>query len=104
MGRNKKQPSSDIEILQEEIKNLKSINRHLERELKKQNKAPESKGSKKRQDALMQEELDERIPKCPQCGKGNITTTNLGPRVIKGCNLGCGFREVTKNGKNGQEV
>lgn len=90
--------------MQQEIKELKSINRHLSRELKKQGRAPESKGSKKRQEALIQEEFDEK-DKCPQCGKGRITKTNLGVRIIEGCSNGCGYRLVIKSGKKeGEEV
>lgn len=91
--------SALIDSLQEEIKHLKSINRHLERELKKQGKPPVSNGSKKRQDALIEEELEDRTEKCIQCGKGSITETILGPRIIKSCTVGCGYREVMKNGK-----
>lgn len=96
MGKNKNIYKNDTEDLQKEIKELKSINRHLERELKKyeQGKSPESKGSKKR-DKIIQEDFDE-IDKCTNCGKGRITKTPIGPRTIIGCSNNCGYRSVLK--------
>lgn len=98
MGRSKKQ-TPEIEQLHQEIKNLKSINRHLERELKKSHQ-PKGK-SKAHQDKLIQEEFDEKDKEniCQRCQKGRVTKTSLGPRIITSCSNNCGFREIVKNEK-----
>ena len=99
--RSKKQPQQTDKLQQEEIKNLKSQIKHLEREIKKQGNKPISYGSKKRQDALIQEEYDSKVEPntnvCPNCLKGEIRIIELGPkRSIKSCSNGCGVKEVIK--------
>ena len=95
MGKTSKGLSDTEKEQQEEIKNLKSQIKHLEREIKKQGNKPESYGSKKRQDTLIQEEYDQHNL-CQQCFKGHITTVELGPRSIKTCTVGCGYKEIIK--------
>jgi len=98
MGRSKKQ-TTDTENLQKQVKELKSINRHLERELKKSKQSKAK--SKEHQDALIEEEYKEKnkLETCPQCEKGNISETALGVRTIISCSNGCGYRQVIKHGK-----
>lgn len=101
MGKPPKKISDTEKLQQEEIKQLKSQIRHLEREVKKQGNKPESYGSKKRQDALIQEEYDSKVDPninvCSNCLKGEIRIIELGPkRSIKSCSNGCGVKEVIK--------
>lgn len=104
MGRSSKQLSDTEKLQQEEIKNLKSQIKHLEREIKKQGNKPVSHGEKKRQDALIQEDFDAH-DLCPHCGKGYIREIKLGPKSINSCSVGCGYKEMLKkNGKEKEEV
>lgn len=92
---NDKKPG-DIEKLQrEEIKQLRNQIKHIKRELKKRGNKPESHGGKKRQDALIQEEYDQHNL-CQNCLKGHITIVELGPKSIKTCTVGCGYKEIIK--------
>jgi predicted RNase H-like nuclease (RuvC/YqgF family) len=95
MSRTKKADTEEIELLRREIKDLNSTIRHLEREIKKQGNKPDSKGAKKRQDAIIQEDWDQKN-KCPQCCKGDLIKSDLGVRMITSCSIGCGYREVTR--------
>jgi hypothetical protein len=97
MGKAKKEkPSQAEKQLKDEVKKQKEIVRHLEREIKK-SKQPKGK-PKEYQDSLIEEDYDDKTL-CPQCGKGTITTTDLGVRTIIGCSNGCGHRQVIKNVK-----
>ncbi len=105
MAKNPKNTPSDLEKLQrEEIKALKVQLKHLEREIKKQGNPSNSKGAKKRQEALIQEDFDAH-DLCEVCGKGHMRIIELGPRKMRSCSVGCGNKEMLKkNAKEKEEV
>lgn len=83
----KKRPIDYIEQLELEIRNLKSINRHLTKKLK-------------RVDRTFKEpkiEYDEDNSfKCQECFKGDIIETKIGSiRLIRRCSI-CDWREIKK--------
>ena len=92
MGRSKKQ-KTEVERLQDEIKELKSINKSLSRKIKEDNKKYKPENDK---DKLLKEDFDEKNT-CKNCGKGNITIIELGPKKIRTCSLKCGYREIIKD-------
>ena len=92
MSRSKRKSVDDSERLRNENKELKSMVKSLEREIKKLNK--EYKTEYNRQN-LLQEEYEERKPKCQECGKGEHKVTELGPRKFITCSV-CDYRKVVK--------
>lgn len=93
MGRSSKKQLIEIEKLQVENKELRTINKSLSRKLKQESKKYKP---DENSDDLIQEEMDSREIKCEQCGKGKIIRTEIGPRVILACNLSCGNRKIIK--------
>lgn len=94
MSRSSKKQLSDLERLQQEIKDLKIINRSLMKELKKHNRPKVKYNS----DELIQEEYDEKTKTdgCTHCGKGILREVELGPkRSILACST-CTFHRVIK--------
>lgn len=100
MSRSSKKQLSELEILQQENKELRSVNKSLMRKLK-----DESKKYKPQQSShsLIKEEYENK-DSCLNCGKGRITTTDIGVRKIIGCTLNCGFRKIIKNVKKEEEI
>jgi hypothetical protein len=92
MGRSKKQ-LNDVEILEKENKELKSINKSLKRQMKQENKKYRPEFSKKQ---LEEEDYKERENICPECGKGRIIETELGPKILVHCTL-CKYRKGLKS-------
>ena len=99
MGRSKKQ-LTDLEKLQQENKELREINKSLSRQLKKESKKykPEHSSSK-----LVEQDFDDKDNYCPDCGKGKVIHTNIGPRVLEHCSNNCGYKKVKKNGKENKK-
>jgi predicted nucleic acid-binding Zn ribbon protein len=100
MGKRKQQREKldELEQLQKEVKELRSINRSLEKEIKKSNKQYKPEFDS---EVLLKEEVEDKRSKCPQCGKGHLISTELGPRKLVRCEL-CDYRLVNKlnNGKS----
>ena len=100
MGRNKKDNSDEIERLEQEIKTLRSENRHLKKELKQSNKRYKPEHD---QDELILEEHSPKKEMCNECGKGEIITTDLGVRKLIHCTV-CKYRRALKtNGKTEED-
>lgn len=97
MARRKKENEDEIELLEQEIRALKSENRHLKKELKQSNKNYKPDHT---QSELLEEEYSNKKPKCTECGKGEIITTDLGVRKLIHCTI-CKFRKTIK--ANGEE-
>lgn len=76
--------STDIDILEKQVREQKSVIRHLQKQLKKL-----SRGYRKHR---LEEVEPEPEPICPDCGKGVISEFNILGRVFKTCKV-CGFRE-----------
>jgi FtsZ-binding cell division protein ZapB len=89
----KKNSIDEVEQLQIEVRKLKSENRHLQKELKKNNKKYKPQHDKI--DLIEEEHNDKHI--CNECGKGRIITTELGPRKLVTCTV-CEYRKTLKNG------
>lgn len=88
----KKAPLDEVEQLELEVRKLKSENRHLQKELKKNNKKYKPQHDK---EDLIEEEHKEKNPPCSECGKGNIKTTDLGIRKLISCTV-CTFRKTLR--------
>lgn len=93
----KKNDLDEVEQLELEVRKLKSENRHLQKELKKNNKKYKPQHDKEQ---LIEEDHDQKTPSCTECGKGKIVTTDLGPRKLIHCNV-CTFRKTVKSSRNG---
>jgi hypothetical protein len=94
MARRKKGSDEEVEHLEQEIKRLKSENRHLHKELKRSNKKYNPEHT---QEELMIEEHKEKEPVCENCGKGKLAIVELGPRKLISCTV-CEYRKTLKNG------
>jgi len=92
----KKKELDEIEKLELEVRKLKCENRHLQKQLKKGNKKYKPEHNK---EELLEEEHSEKSPSCPECGKGKIITTDLGPRKLTHCNV-CTYRKTIKSDVN----
>lgn len=82
----------EVEQMALEIRKLKSENRHLQKELKKNNKKYKPQHDK---EILIEEEHSDKNPPCSECGKGNIKVTDLGVRKLISCSV-CTFRKTLK--------
>jgi DNA-directed RNA polymerase subunit RPC12/RpoP len=96
----------EIEQLRKEIRELKSINRALTRQLKKL-----SKGQHRLVDledelkeALLEQEVETKTEKnsCKDCGSGRLEDVDLGVRNIQVCR-DCGWRSITKKARKKKE-
>lgn len=92
MSKRKKEDGENLEKLEQEMRKLKSENRHLHKQLKRSNKKYKPEHNK---DDLLEEEHLEKNPLCEQCGKGNIKSTDLGIRKLISCTV-CTFRKTMK--------
>jgi FtsZ-binding cell division protein ZapB len=88
----KKQNLDEVEQLQLEVRKLKSENRHLQKELKKNNKKYKPQHNK---NDLLEEDHSPKKMICDECGKGEIVVTELGPRKLIHCTV-CQFRKTLK--------
>lgn len=94
MSRNKQRKTDTIETLREENKELRTLVKSLQRELKALNKDANIKPEFNRDD-LIKEEMESKVKKCSNCGKGKIITTDLGIRKLVHCSI-CTYRETLK--------
>ena len=94
MARRKKGDDEDVEKLEQEVRKLKSENRHLHKELKKNNKKYKPEHN---QEKLLEEDHAPKKIVCQECGKGQLVTTDLGPRKLVRCTI-CEYRKTLKNG------
>ena len=95
----KKNPDDEIAKLEREIKDLKSINRSLQRQIKTRLRkyTPEL-----NQEDIIKEEYDHKI-KCSNCGKGNKQLVDLGPRKLITCTV-CDYKETLKPNVKKEEI
>lgn len=94
----KKQKPDEVTQLEKELKELKSINRSLMRQLKKHNR--EYKPEQEEEEIQTQYKDTN---KCDQCGKGEKLITKLGPRTLITCSL-CDFRKAKKTNVEEKEI
>lgn len=94
MSKRKNEQNDDIERLEQEIKRLKSENRHLHKELKRSNKKYKPEHD---QEELIKEDHKHKPDICEQCGKGKLAIVELGPRKLISCDV-CDYRKTLKNG------
>lgn len=94
MARRKKEAEDDVEKLEIELRKLKSENRHLQKQLKKSNKKYKPEHDREK---LIEEDHSPKKTICQECGKGEIVTTELGPRKLVRCTV-CEYRKTLKNG------
>jgi hypothetical protein len=94
MARRKKEADDDVEKLEIEVRKLKSENRHLQKRLKKSNKKYKPEHDREK---LIEEDHAPKRLVCQQCGKGEIVSTELGPRKLVRCTV-CDYRKTLKNG------
>lgn len=85
---------SELELLREENRTLKSIIRHLKKDISGLSK------DHKRLEDLEEIVQDEIVPfeqdtKCPECLRGNISIVSMGPRSMEVCNQ-CYHRRVIR--------
>jgi predicted nuclease with TOPRIM domain len=94
MSRKKRNGDDEVEKLEHEVRKLKSENRHLHKELKRSSKKykPEH-----RKEDLLEQDHAPKAHICTECGKGEIVTTDLGPRKLVRCTI-CEYRKTLKNG------
>lgn len=95
MSRSKKRNIDELEQLKAENRELKSIVKSLQRQLKKVEKEFRAEFN---QEDLIKEDLHTHIPRCKGCGKGKIKETALGElRTIISCTV-CDYKLVKKHG------
>jgi chromosome segregation ATPase len=94
MSRSKKRTTDELESLRAENRELRSTIKSLLRQIRKLEKEYKPEHS---QDVLIKEEIKEKVPKCPECGRGRIKNTELGVRLLISCTH-CKYSKVTKNG------
>ena len=91
----KKKDDSEIDRLEQQVRELKSINRNLMRRLKKVDRHYKEVINEPEEDKPAQEERTKRS--CPECTRGEITEVNLLGRVFERCSV-CDWRSKTKKG------
>lgn len=87
--------NNEIERLEQMIRELKSENRHLHKELKKSNKKYKPEYVLMDEDSLSSSPLTPVKPKCTHCSRGEITQTDLGVRILEHCTV-CDKRRTLK--------
>lgn len=91
MGRSKKQ-QSDLERLEAELKELKSFNKSLKRQVKISNRPQVVEVD----DSELEQQFTKKVDVCPKCQKGEIKVTDLGIKSLEACSNGCGYRKTIK--------
>jgi DNA-directed RNA polymerase subunit RPC12/RpoP len=94
MSRSNKRNTDELEQLRSENRQLKAIAKSLEREIKKLNK--EYREDLRDVEPIEDEPKESKTPRCTDCGKGNLTTTDLGVRKLISCS-NCGKRKTVKS-------
>lgn len=95
----KKTPNDETSNLEKEIKELKSLNRSLQRQLKtrKRKYVPEE-----NQEEIIKQEYEDKT-KCSKCGKGNKQIVELGPRQLITCTV-CDYKQTVKRNVKKEEI
>lgn len=87
----KRRPADEIVKLEREIKDLKSLNRSLQRQLKTRGRKYKPEQSS---EEIIKEEFNDKN-KCQKCGKGERQIIELGPRQLITCTI-CDYKETVK--------
>jgi len=95
----KKPPNEEVAQLEKEIKELKSLNRSLQRQLKTRQRKYKPDHN---QEVIIKEDYDNKT-KCPKCGKGNKQIVELGPRQLVTCTV-CDYKETIKPNVKKEEI
>jgi len=91
----KKKDDSEIDRLEQQVRELKSINRSLMKRLRKVDRHYKEVINEPEEDRGPQEERGKRT--CLHCSRGEITEVNLLGRVFERCTV-CDWRSKTKKG------
>lgn len=97
MGRKRKDvevEDDEIEKLQKEIRELKSINRALLKRLKKLDRNYEE-SLDREEETKYKEHVVHKNPACHHCGKGQLIDVDLAGRIFQRCDT-CDFRSKTR--------
>lgn len=94
-----KKDNDELVKLEREIKELKSLNRSLQRQLKNHDRKYKPEQD---QDEIIKEEYDMKT-KCRMCGKGKKQIVDLGPRQLITCTV-CDYRETLKPNVKKEEL
>ena len=94
-----KKENDEVIKLEREIKELKSLNRSLQRQLKTRERKYKPEQD---QDEIIKEDYEMKT-KCQKCGKGKKQLVDLGPRQLITCTV-CDYRETLKQNVKKEEV
>lgn len=89
----KKKDDNEIDRLEEQIRELKSLNRSLMKRLRKVDRHYKEVINEPEETSTEEEKGTKRS--CPQCTRGEITEVNLLGRVFERCSV-CDWRSKTK--------
>lgn len=94
----KKKDDSEIDRLEQQVRELKSLNRSLMKRLKKVDRHyKEVVNEREEEDAGSEKERTKRT--CSNCERGELTEVNLLGRVFERCTV-CDWRSKTKKGSS----
>lgn len=95
----KRKEEDEVERLEKEIRELKTINRSLLKRLRKVDKGFDEfiKDKSEDKNPKLHEKYEEekKHPDCPDCRKGFIVKVNIAGRIFNRCDL-CGWRTKTE--------
>ena len=89
----KKKDDSEIDRLEQQIRELKSINRSLMKRLRKVDRHYKEIINEPEEDNTIEDKATKRS--CPQCTRGEIAEVNLLGRIFERCSV-CDWRSKTK--------
>lgn len=93
----KSREGKDDEFYKGELRKLRAENRSLKKRLHQLERSKHV-----YEDSLLNEddpnEVQSQEPKCPDCFKGNLVNTDMGPGTLISC-TNCIYRKFVRNGK-----
>lgn len=95
MRKKAKREEDELTRLEQEVRELKAINRSLTKQLKKLakgiHKEEIEEALEKLEDPREQEDKEDRLPPCPGCGRNGLRETILAGRRFRSCTI-CDYK------------
>ena len=88
----KRTEDSLIEDLEQEIRRLKALNRHLQKQLKKHVRGYKEEPDEPDSQSMTGHQEQSKGTKCPSCHRVHLTEVEVVGRLLRRCDL-CGYRE-----------
>lgn len=89
----RKNRDTEVERLEKEVRDLKSLNRQLTKRLKKIDRQFRKNLELEEEELRKPPKREKIVPDCPACFKGNLMDIELGSKLLRKCNT-CAYRKT----------